>query len=180
VPGAQRQLPVRRIGHTTAVIIGSERLYLTDLTANQRDDGRLGEVFIRWGKHGTSSAGLVSTYAMAFSMGLRHRVPLSELIGPGLDQEFMPNGRTDDPEIPRVRSAVDYVARRLAIDWLPYPDRAALGILTNAERVRRWQPMAGIRGPALPRRAGGYPDDGDGTPRCASRRAYSCAESIDG
>jgi hypothetical protein len=145
VPGVQRQLPVRRIGHTTAVIIGPERLYLT---ANQRDDGSLGEVFIHWGKHGTSSAGLVSTYAMALSMGLRHRVPLPELIRPGLDQEFMPNGRTDDPEIPRVRSAVDYVARRLAIDWLPYPDRATLGIFTNAERARRWQPMAGIRGPA--------------------------------
>jgi hypothetical protein len=138
-------MPVRRIGHTTAVIIGSERLYLT---ANQRDEGGLGEVFIHWGKHGTSSAGLVSTYAIALSMGLRHRVPLPELIRPGLDQDFMPNGRTDDPEIPQVRSAVDYVARRLAIDWLPYSERAALGVFTLAERVRRWQPMAGICGPS--------------------------------
>ena len=127
-------MPVHRVGHTTAVIIGSERLYLT---ANQRDDGSLGEVFIHWGKHGTSSAGLVSTYAIALSMGLRHRVPLPELIRPGLDQEFMPNGHTNDPEIPRVRSAVDYVARRLAIDWLPYPERAALGVYTLTERVQQ-------------------------------------------
>jgi len=139
-------MPVHRVGHTTAVIIGSERLYLT---ANQRDDGSLGEVFIHWGKHGTSSAGLVSTYAIALSMGLRHRVPLPELIRPGLDQEFMPNGHTNDPEIPRVRSAVDYVARRLAIDWLPYPERAALGVLTRAERVRRRELAAAFNVPAL-------------------------------
>jgi hypothetical protein len=61
----------------------------------------------------------------------------------------MPNGRTDDPEIPAVRSAVDYVARRLAIDWLPYSDRAALGVFTLAERVRRWELAAGVRVPAL-------------------------------
>src|SRR6516165_5193739 len=144
--GVQRQMPRRRSGHTTAVTIGAERFYLT---ANQRDDGSLGEVFIHWGKHGTSSAGLVSTYAIALSMGLRHRVPLPELIRPGLDQEFMPNGHTNDPEIPRVRSAVDYVARRLAIDWLPYPERAALGVLTRAERVRRRELAAAFNVPAL-------------------------------
>ena len=55
-------LPRRRSGHTTAVTIGAERFCLT---ANQRDDGSLGEVFIHWGKHGTSSAGLVEL--------LRHR-----------------------------------------------------------------------------------------------------------
>jgi ribonucleoside-diphosphate reductase alpha chain len=49
----------------------------------------------------------------------------------------MPNGRTDDPEIPRVWSAVDYIARRLAIDWLPYPDRAALGVYTPSETLTR-------------------------------------------
>ncbi len=130
----QRQMPRRRSGHTTAVIIAAERFYLT---ANQRDDGSLGEVFVHWGKHGTSGAGLASTYAIALSVGLAHRVPLAELIRPGLDQYFIPYGRTDDPEIPRVWSAVDYIARRLALDWLPYGDRAALGVYTPAERVGR-------------------------------------------
>ena len=147
--GVQRPMPRRRSGHTTAVTIGADRFYLT---ANERDDGSLGEVFIHWGKHGTSSAGLVSTYAIALSMGLAHRVPLAELICPGLGQYFMPNGRTDDPEIPRVCS-VDYIARRLAIDWLPYPDRAALGIYTLTERIRRRELTAvigalGLRTPA--------------------------------
>ncbi len=125
---------VRRAhGHTVTVTIGAERLCLT---AHQREDGSLGEVDIRWGKHGTCGAGLLDTYAAALSAGLRHQIPLPDLIRPGLGLWFAPNGRTDDPEIPRVRSAIDYVTRRLAIDWLPYPDRAALGVFTLAERVR--------------------------------------------
>jgi ribonucleoside-diphosphate reductase alpha chain len=143
----QRPMPRHRSGHTTAVTIDAERFYLT---ANQCDDGGLGEVFIHWGKHGTSGAGLVSTYAIALSIGLRHRVPLAELIRPGLDQYFLPNGRTDDPEIPRVWSAVDYIARRLAIDWLPYPDRAALGVYTPAERTGFRANSSGHRGRPAP------------------------------
>src|SRR5580693_4808924 len=146
VVGVCRRMPRRRSGHTTVVTIGAERFFLT---ANQRDDGGLGEVFIHWGKYGSSSAGLVSTYAIALSIGLRHRVPLAELIRPGLGQYFLPNGRTDDPEIPRVWSAVDYIARRLAIDWLPYSDRSALGVYTLAERAgfREYPGGAGSYGP---------------------------------
>src|SRR5580692_11159559 len=138
----QRHMPRRRSGHTTTVTIGAERF---SLTANQGDGGDLGEVFIHWGKHGTSGAGLVNMYAVALSVGLQHRVPLADLIRAGLDQCFVPNGRTDDPEIPRVRSAVDYVARRLAIDWLPYPDRAALGVYTLTERVQRASAWMAVR-----------------------------------
>src|ERR1017187_4932757 len=118
VAGVRRYMSRRRSGHTTTVTIDNERFCIT---ANQRDDGSLGEVFIHWGKHGSSGAGLVSMYATALSMGLQQHVPLADLIGPGLDQFFVPNGHTDDPEIPRVRSAIDYTARRLAIDWLPSP-----------------------------------------------------------
>lgn len=134
VVAVRRPMPRRRSGHTTAVTIGAERFCLT---ANQRHDGSLGEVFVHWGKHGTSAAGLVTGYAVALSVGLQHHVPLADLIRPGLDRFFVPNGHTDDPEIPRVRSAVDYIARRLAIDWLPYPERAGLGVYTLTERVRR-------------------------------------------
>src|SRR5579862_3197161 len=134
VAAVRRPMPRRRSGHTVTVTIGAERFCLT---ANERDDGGLGEVFIHWGKHGSSAAGLISAYAAGLSLGLQHRVPLADLIRPGLGQYFVPNGHTDDPEIPRVRSAVDYIARRLAIDWLPYPDRAGLGVYTLTERVQR-------------------------------------------
>jgi ribonucleoside-diphosphate reductase alpha chain len=125
-------MPRRRTGLTTSVTIGTERFYLT---ANARDDGTLGEVFISWGKQGQTQAGLMDIYAVALSVGLQHGVPLLDLVRQGLDLYFVPNGHTDDPDIPRVRSAVDWVARRLAIDWLPYDQRAAAGIFTVDERV---------------------------------------------
>jgi len=141
---AQRSLPRRRSGYTTTVTIGGEPLHLT---ANEDADGRLAEVFVRWGKQGTASAGLLDTYTAALSVGLAHRVPLADLIQPGLGLLFAPNGRTDDPELPRVRSVVDYLARRLAIDWLPYPDRAALGVFTLTERVEQARPWLRAQDP---------------------------------
>jgi ribonucleoside-diphosphate reductase alpha chain len=145
----RRQLPRRRSGHTVTVTIGTEPFCLT---ANQREDGSLGEVFIHWGKHGSSAAGLVSAYAAGLSLGLQHRVPLADLIRPGLGQYFVPNGHTDDPEIPRVRSAVDYIARRLAIDWLPYPERDRLGVYPLTERVQRASTWISACEPAARRR----------------------------
>jgi ribonucleoside-diphosphate reductase alpha chain len=130
----RRPMSRRRSGRTITVTIDTERFWIT---ANQRDDGSLGEVFIQWGTHGSSGAGLAHTYALALSLGLEHQVPLADLVRSGLDQFFVPNGHTDDPEIPRVCSAVDYIARRLAIDWLPYSDRAELGVYTLTERVQR-------------------------------------------
>lgn len=126
-----RPLPRRRTGHTTAVTVGGERLILT---ANRAADGGLGEVLIRWGKQGSVSAGLIDAYAAGVSLGLERGVPLAELLRPALGASFDPSGHTDDPEIPRARSVIDYIARRLALDWLPYPERAGLGVFTRAER----------------------------------------------
>lgn len=83
--------PARRgpTGHTTSVTIGGERFYLT---ANGHDDGSLGEVFIQWGKQGSTGAGLMDIYAVALSVGLQHGVPLIELITPGLDLYCVPDG----------------------------------------------------------------------------------------
>ena len=144
---AEISLPRRRAGHTTAVTIGGEQFYLT---ANAAADGSLGEVFIQWGKHGSGPAGLMDLYASALSMALRRRVPLADLIRSGLGLRFAPAGRTDDPDIPRVHSVADYVARRLAIDWLPAADRASLGVHTLAERVNRAGPWLAL----APARAG--------------------------
>jgi ribonucleoside-diphosphate reductase alpha chain len=146
----QQHMPRRRTGHTTSVTIGGERFYLT---ANSRQDDTLGEVFIQWGKQGTTGAGLMDIYAVTLSVGLQHGVPLAELVRQGLDLYFVPNGRTDDPQIPRVRSVVDYVARRLAIDWLPHDERRKLGIFTVDERMtqaRAWMSAEDTRLSASP------------------------------
>ncbi|MFI0446960.1 hypothetical protein [Actinomadura sp. 6N118] len=145
----QQHMPRRRTGMTTSVTIGGERFYLT---TNAREDGTLGEVFVSWGKQGQTSAGLMDIYAVAISVGLQHGVPLLDLIHQGLDMYFVPNGRTDDPDLPRVRSVVDWVARRLAIDWLSYQARAAEGIFTMHERetaARDWLAAEAAKLPAL-------------------------------
>ncbi|MGH3165309.1 MAG: hypothetical protein ACRDN0_05365, partial [Trebonia sp.] len=128
-----QDMPSRRAGRTTAVTIGGERFYIT---ANAGSDGTLGEVFIRWNKHGSTAAGLVDGYATALSLGLAYRVPLPSLLRHGLGLRFAPAGHTDDPDIPTATSVADYVARRLALDWLPYAERAELGICTLAERLQ--------------------------------------------
>ncbi len=130
---AEQQSFRRRRAHLTAVTIGGEPFRLF---AGQRPDGRLGEVAVSWRRHGGSAAGLLDSYGTALTLGLAHGVPLADLLRPGLGLHFAPDGHTDDPEIPRAYSAVDYCCRRLAIDWLPYPERAALGVLTPAERLR--------------------------------------------
>jgi ribonucleoside-diphosphate reductase alpha chain len=133
---------IRASGHTTRVTIDGERFHLT---ANANADGGLGEVFLGWGSHGTTAAGLIDSYATAFSIGLRHGIPPCELIRHGLGLRFSPAGRTDDPDIPTALSIADYVARRLALDWLPRDERADLGVYTLAERLgraRAWIPAA--------------------------------------
>ncbi len=83
----QRHMPRRRAGHTTAVTLGGERFYIT---ANAREDSTLGEVFIQWGKQGSSSAGLLDIYAIGWSVALQHGVPLTDLIRCNLDLYFVP------------------------------------------------------------------------------------------
>jgi hypothetical protein len=84
----------------------------------------------------------MDAYAVGLSVGLQRGVPLTELLQPALGLSFAPAGHTDDPEIPRVRSVVDYLARRLAVDWLSYAQRAAIGVFTISELVgqgrREW------------------------------------------
>jgi hypothetical protein len=138
----QENMPRRQRGHTTTVMIDGERVRLT---ATERGDGTLGEVLIGWGKHGTSIAGLMDAYGTAISAGLQHGVPIADLLRPGLGLYFGPSGSTDDPEIPRARSAIDYFSRRLAIDWLPDTDRTALGVQTIGGQIAR----GGGRGPGV-------------------------------
>jgi ribonucleoside-diphosphate reductase alpha chain len=42
---------------------------------------------------------------------------------------------TDDPDIRMAQSVMDYIFRRLALDYLPYEKRAELGIFTAEERA---------------------------------------------
>src|SRR2546421_694560 len=88
IAAGRRHMPRRRSGHTTAVSIGTERFYLT---ANQRDDGSLGEVYIHWGKHGTSGCGPLAFHAeREHLLGRDARPDRVQLVQPGLELRSLP------------------------------------------------------------------------------------------
>jgi ribonucleoside-diphosphate reductase alpha chain len=68
-------------------------------------------------------------------VGLQYGIPLESYVGKFTNMRFEPAGMTDDPDIRIATSVMDYIFRRLALDHLPYEDRAELGILSAAERA---------------------------------------------
>lgn len=127
-----RPMPRVRRGTTTSVQIGATEF---SVTANGGADGSLGEVFATFGKEGSTTAGLMDLLSIAISLGLQHGVPLQTFVAEFQDTRFEPMGLTDDPEIPEASSVADYLARRLAHDWLDVDVRARLDLLTADEEA---------------------------------------------
>jgi ribonucleoside-diphosphate reductase alpha chain len=75
-------------------------------------------------------------------------VPLEALVAKFTNMIFEPNGMTDDKDIRIAQSLVDYLARRLAIDYLDVETRQALGIKTTAERTAEVNGTAEAPAPA--------------------------------
>jgi ribonucleoside-diphosphate reductase alpha chain len=53
---------------------------------------------------------------------------------------FEPAGITDDPDLRLANSLIDYLFRRLALDYLSYPERLNLGVLGTDERLQQTLP----------------------------------------
>ncbi|MBO0808101.1 MAG: ribonucleoside-diphosphate reductase, partial [Actinobacteria bacterium] len=98
------------------------------------DDG-VGEVFLKLGKQGSTLAGVMDAFSMAISISLQYGVPLEKWVEKFTNMRFEPAGITDDPDIRIASSVMDYVFRRLALDYLPYETRAEMGILSADERA---------------------------------------------
>jgi ribonucleoside-diphosphate reductase alpha chain len=92
-------------------------------------------VFLKLGKQGSTLAGVMDAFSMAISVGLQYGIPLDSYVAKFTNMRFEPAGLTDDPDIRIASSVMDYIFRRLALDHLPYEDRAELGILSAAERA---------------------------------------------
>ncbi|MGZ6965909.1 MAG: TSCPD domain-containing protein, partial [Acidimicrobiia bacterium] len=69
------------------------------------------------------------------SMGLQYGVPLEAYIEKFTNVRFEPAGMTDDPDIRFATSLIDYIFRRLAVEYMPFEERRDLGILTVHERI---------------------------------------------
>ena len=128
----RQRMPRIRQGTTTAFEIGGTEFFVT---ANAGEDGALGEVFAKFGKAGSTTAGLMDLLAIAISVGLQHGVPLETFVSKFKDMRFEPMGLTDDPDVPAVTSVGDYLARRLAQDWLDVDSRMRLDLLTPEEEA---------------------------------------------
>jgi ribonucleoside-diphosphate reductase alpha chain len=127
------RLPKSRPSRTTSFTVGGAEGYMT--AGSYPDDG-LGEVFLKLGKQGSTLAGVMDAFSIAISIALQYGVPLETYVQKFTNMRFEPAGLTDDSDIRMAQSVLDYIFRRLALDYLPFETRASLGIYTAAERTR--------------------------------------------
>jgi ribonucleoside-diphosphate reductase alpha chain len=127
----RQRLPKSRAGITTSFSVAGAEGYMT---TSAYADGRLGEVFLKMSKQGSTLAGIMDAFSIAVSIGLQYGVPLEQYVQKFTNMRFEPSGMTDDEDIRIAQSVMDYIFRRLALDYLPEEHRSALGIFTAEER----------------------------------------------
>ncbi|MGI8434836.1 MAG: vitamin B12-dependent ribonucleotide reductase, partial [Nocardioidaceae bacterium] len=130
----RKRLPKSRPSRTTSFTVGGAEGYMT--AGSYPDDG-LGEVFLKLGKQGSTLAGVMDAFSMAISISLQYGVPLETYVAKFTNMKFEPAGLTDDPDIRMSQSIMDYIFRRLALDYLSFEQRSGLGIYSAEERQRQ-------------------------------------------
>ena len=134
VVGAVRErLPRRRRSSTFAFRVADCEGYVT---VGEYEDGRPGEVFMKVSKQGSTLAGIMDAFSISVSLGLQHGVPLATYVRKYTNMRFEPAGITDDPELRIATSLIDYIFRRLALDYLTRDEREELGVLSTEERMQ--------------------------------------------
>jgi ribonucleoside-diphosphate reductase alpha chain len=128
----RKRLPRARPSQTVSFSVGGAEGYMT--AGSYPDDG-LGEVFLKLGKQGSTLAGVMDAFSIAISIALQYGVPLETYVQKFTNMRFEPAGMTDDPDIRMAQSVMDYIFRRLALDYLPYDKREELSIFTAEERA---------------------------------------------
>ncbi len=129
----RKRLPKRRPSQTISFAVGGAEGYLT--AGSYPDDG-IGELFLKFGKQGSTLAGVMDAFSIAVSIGLQYGVPLETFVEKFTNLRFEPAGLTDDPDVRMAQSIMDYVFRRLALDYLDFDTRSYLGIYSADERIR--------------------------------------------
>ena len=129
----RKRLPKSRVSRTTSFTVGGAEGYMT---SGAHEDGSLGEIFLKLGKQGSTLAGVMDAFSIAVSIGLQYGVPLETYTSKFTNLRFEPAGLTDDPDVRMSQSIMDYVFRRLALDYLSFEEREAMGIYSADERQR--------------------------------------------
>ena len=105
-------------------------------TVGEYDDGQPGEIFLTVSKQGSTLSGIMDAFAKSISYGLQYGVPLRAYVEAFVNMKFEPAGMTDDPDVRFAGSIMDYLFRRLALEYMTYDERAELGIFTIEERTQ--------------------------------------------
>lgn len=128
----RQRLPRVRAGMTRSFIVAGAEGYMT---TSGYPAGGLGEIFLKMSKQGSTLAGMMDAFSIAVSIGLQYGVPLEQYVKKFVNMRFDPAGLTDDADVRMAQSIMDYIFRRLALDYLSVDQRFALGILTADERT---------------------------------------------
>ncbi|HEY4411104.1 MAG TPA: hypothetical protein VGO87_14595 [Acidimicrobiia bacterium] len=129
----RQKLPRRRNSKTFSFRVADCHGYVI---VGEFEDGRPGEIFLKVAKQGSTLAGIMDAFAISVSHGLQYGVPLKAFVDMFTNMRFEPAGITDDPDIRIAASLVDYIFRRMAVEYLPYDERVDMGILTTGERTQ--------------------------------------------
>jgi len=114
------KLPNRRGGYTQKAVVGGQKMYLR---TGEYKDGALGEIFLDVAKQGTGYRSLMSSLAVAVSLGLQHGVPLKEFVDAFVYTRFEPSGKVSNhAEITECTSIMDFIFRDLGISYLGLKD----------------------------------------------------------
>jgi ribonucleoside-diphosphate reductase alpha chain len=105
------------------------------ITSGEYPGDGVGEIFLKVAKQGSTLSGVMDAFAIAVSIALQYGVPLETYVQKFINTRFEPSGMTNDPDIRFASSLVDYIFRRLALEYLTPEKRAALGIQTIDERT---------------------------------------------
>src|SRR5207249_3507601 len=140
IPWSQKKrLPAMRPAKTFSFRVGDAEGYIT---AGEYPDDGIGEIFLKVSKQGSTLAGLMDAFSIAVSVGLQYGVPLADYVQKFVNMRFEPSGITNDPDIRFASSLMDYIFRRLALEYLPEEKRVGLGIKSIAERTETVQAVA--------------------------------------
>lgn len=114
------RLPNMRFGPTWRFEVGGEEIYLR---SGEYPDGTLGEIFIDWGKQGSTLRGITSALSITISQALQHGVPLSRMVKALKGHTFEPRGVVVGHEnIKMAASIVDAIVRVIGYYYLADED----------------------------------------------------------
>ena len=87
----------------------------------------------------------MDAFSIAVSVALQYGVPLDAYVSKFTNMRFDPAGLTDDPDIRIAQSVMDYMFRRLALDYLPYERGPSSASCPRPSAPPPWPARARVR-----------------------------------